>query len=147
VCQNFNFASNRVRTVVRTSRAKHCLSQTIVGNDTYTTHFASLPNVSAPFVQPSYITLPECGSCVNVSTGGIDTNSGIVTFTVPTGPLKPIRRLHVHSSPGDGQSFRILGINLKRGSVAEPVSACDTSPSAVSILLAVDLSELFVVKL
>ena len=54
-----------------------------------TTHhpFRIIANVSAPYVQPSYNTLPECGSCVNVSTGGVDTNLGIVTFAVPTGPL------------------------------------------------------------
>ena len=49
--------------------------------------FRIIANVSALFVQPSYNTLPECSSCVNVSSGGVDTESGIVTFTVPTGPL------------------------------------------------------------
>jgi hypothetical protein len=51
--------------------------------------FRIISNISAPFVQPSYNTLPECGSCLSVAGGGSETNFGIVSFTVPLGSISP----------------------------------------------------------
>ena len=47
--------------------------------------FRIIGDTTAAYVQSSYNSFAECSSCVVVSTGGTETTSGTVTFTVPLG--------------------------------------------------------------
>ena len=106
--------------LLRQPRGTHALLRAFSPQVTTTSHpFRIIGNVSAPYVQPSYNALPECAGCVNVSTGGNETNWGLVNFTVPLGTL----------SADVGYTCTVHSVMVNRFIFFDPTPSQSASPS------------------